>query len=64
MVTELSRREKELGVKPDADIDVFMKVSTLKNDALFNLVNSFLMKNGAVLNLVISFFNEKQNVNC
>lgn len=26
MLTELSRREKAAGIKPDPDIDVFMKV--------------------------------------
>lgn len=26
MLTELSRREKEAGIKPEADIDIFMKV--------------------------------------
>jgi hypothetical protein len=26
MLAELSRREKEAGIKPDPDIDVFMKV--------------------------------------
>jgi hypothetical protein len=30
VLTELSRREKELGVKPDSDVDVFMKVPTSK----------------------------------
>ena len=26
MLTELARREKEAGIKPDPDIDVYMKV--------------------------------------
>lgn len=26
MLAELSRREKELNIKPDPDIDIFMKV--------------------------------------
>jgi hypothetical protein len=29
MLSELSRREKEAGIKPDHDIDIFMKVSFL-----------------------------------
>jgi hypothetical protein len=45
VLSELSRREKQLGVKPDSDIDAFMKVSTLK-------------QNGAVLNLVLFSFGE------
>lgn len=29
MLTELSRREKEANIKPDPDIDVYMKVTNL-----------------------------------
>jgi len=29
MLTELSRREKAANIKPDADIDAFMKASTI-----------------------------------
>jgi hypothetical protein len=27
MLEEISRREKEAGIRPEADVDVFMKVS-------------------------------------
>jgi len=26
MLTELARREKDVGIKPDEDLDIFMKV--------------------------------------
>lgn len=29
MLSELARREKAAGIKPDADIDVYMKVITI-----------------------------------
>lgn len=31
MLTELSRREKAANIKPDADIDAFMKVKGFTN---------------------------------
>lgn len=34
MLTELARREKEANIKPDADVDVFMKVSYLTPETL------------------------------
>lgn len=38
MLTELSRREKEANIKPDPDIDVFMKVSLYYFPKNFNSV--------------------------
>lgn len=32
MMTELSRREKEANIKPDPDIDMYMKVRVNKNE--------------------------------
>lgn len=34
MLTELARREKEANIKPDPDIDVFMKVSYITPEKL------------------------------
>jgi len=31
MLSELSRREKAANIKPDPDLDVYMKVSKLQN---------------------------------
>ncbi|XP_024532454.1 pleiotropic drug resistance protein 1 isoform X2 [Selaginella moellendorffii] len=43
MLSELLRREKALGIKPDADIDVFMKATSLQGQQT-NLVTDYVMK--------------------
>eukprot|EP01018_Ginkgo_biloba_P004085 Gb_15493 [translate_table: standard] len=43
MLVELSRREKEAGIKPDQDIDVFMKAASLEGQE-HNLVTDYILK--------------------
>ncbi|GLJ43783.1 hypothetical protein SUGI_0911510 [Cryptomeria japonica] len=43
MLTELSRREKEAGIKPDHDIDVFMKATAMEGQET-NLVTDYVLK--------------------
>ena len=38
MMTELSRREKEANIKPDPDIDVYMKVRKFFKDLCFDSI--------------------------
>ena len=38
MLAELSRREKEANIKPDPDIDLYMKV-TFKIQTIFMIIN-------------------------
>jgi hypothetical protein len=35
LMTELTRREKEAGIRPEPEVDLFMKVRTRKNMATF-----------------------------
>ncbi|KAJ3701263.1 hypothetical protein LUZ61_004968 [Rhynchospora tenuis] len=42
MLTELARREKEASVKPDPDIDIFMKAITLEGQE--NVVTDYFLK--------------------
>ncbi|XP_062195514.1 ABC transporter G family member 36-like isoform X2 [Phragmites australis] len=42
MLTELSRREKAANIKPDADIDAFMKASAMGGQA--NVVTDYILK--------------------
>ncbi|KAK3123186.1 hypothetical protein QOZ80_8AG0625730 [Eleusine coracana subsp. coracana] len=42
MLTELSRREKAANIKPDADIDAFMKASAVRGKA--NVVTDYFLK--------------------
>ncbi|KAL3696312.1 hypothetical protein R1sor_010388 [Riccia sorocarpa] len=43
MLTELSRREKEAGIKPEADIDIFMKATSVEGQET-SLVTDYTMK--------------------
>lgn len=43
MLTELSRREREAGIKPDPDIDVFMKATAVEG-AETSLVTDYILK--------------------
>lgn len=43
MLMELSRREKELGIKPDADMDVFMKATALRGQGT-SLMTDYILK--------------------
>lgn len=43
MLTELSRREKDAGIKPDPVIDAFMKAITLEGQET-NLVTDYVLK--------------------
>ncbi|KAG9444439.1 hypothetical protein H6P81_015779 [Aristolochia fimbriata] len=43
MLTELSRREKEAGIKPDPEIDAFMKATALEGQET-NLVTDYVLK--------------------
>eukprot|EP01018_Ginkgo_biloba_P004062 Gb_34645 [translate_table: standard] len=43
MLVELSRREKEAGIRPDEDIDLFMKASAL-GDQQASLVTDYILK--------------------
>ncbi|GLJ18676.1 hypothetical protein SUGI_0333120 [Cryptomeria japonica] len=42
-LTELSRREKELGIKPDPDIDIFMKATSIEGQKS-NLITDYILK--------------------
>ncbi|GLJ44148.1 hypothetical protein SUGI_0920890 [Cryptomeria japonica] len=44
MLVELSRREKYAGIKPDEDIDMFMKASALEDQQAYRLVTDYVMK--------------------
>ncbi|KAH9298064.1 hypothetical protein KI387_029746, partial [Taxus chinensis] len=44
MLVELSRREKYAGIKPDEDIDIFMKASALEEQKAYSLVTDYIMK--------------------
>lgn len=37
LLSELAKREKEAGIFPEADVDLFMKVKTAKLTAIFLL---------------------------
>lgn len=43
MLTELSRREKAANIKPDPDIDIFMKAASLKGQET-NVVTDYILK--------------------
>ncbi|GER30614.1 pleiotropic drug resistance 12 [Striga asiatica] len=43
MLTELSRREKAANIKPDPDIDIFMKAAATEGDAA-NVVTDYVLK--------------------
>ncbi|RHN43675.1 hypothetical protein MtrunA17_Chr8g0390451 [Medicago truncatula] len=43
MLTELSRREKEAGIKPDPEIDAFMKVTSIEGQET-SLVTYYILK--------------------
>lgn len=43
MLTELSRREKEAGIKPDPEIDAFMKVTSIEGQET-SLVTDYILK--------------------
>ncbi|KAH9331695.1 hypothetical protein KI387_003803 [Taxus chinensis] len=43
VLTELSRREKEEGIKPDPDIDIFMKATALEGQKS-NMVTDYILK--------------------
>lgn len=43
MLSELSRREKEANIKPDPDIDVFMKAAAMKGQET-NVVTDYILK--------------------
>ncbi|EEC71063.1 hypothetical protein OsI_02808 [Oryza sativa Indica Group] len=43
MLTELSRREKAANIKPDADIDAFMKASAMEGQET-NLITDYILK--------------------
>lgn len=43
MLVELSRREKELGIKPDTEIDAFMK-ATAQTGQETSLVTDYILK--------------------
>lgn len=43
MLSELARREKELGIKPDADMDVFMKATALQGQGT-SLMTDYILK--------------------
>ncbi|XP_059077764.1 pleiotropic drug resistance protein 1 [Cryptomeria japonica] len=43
VLSELSRREKELGIKPDLDIDVFMKAAAMKGQRS-SMVTDYVLK--------------------
>lgn len=43
MLAELSRREKEAGIKPDPEIDAFMKATALEGQET-NLVTDYILK--------------------
>jgi len=43
MLSELSRREKEAGIKPDHDIDIFMKATAMEGQET-NIVTDYVLK--------------------
>ncbi|KAJ8422563.1 hypothetical protein Cgig2_026258 [Carnegiea gigantea] len=43
MLVELSRREKEANIKPDRDIDIYMKAATMEGDGA-NVVTEYVLK--------------------
>ncbi|XP_057823291.2 pleiotropic drug resistance protein 1 [Cryptomeria japonica] len=43
VLTELSRREKEEGIKPDPDIDIFMKATAMEGQKS-NLITDYVLK--------------------
>ena len=43
LLTELSRREKEVGIKPDPEIDAFMKATAMAGQET-NLVTDYVLK--------------------
>lgn len=43
MLVELSRREKESGIKPDAEIDAFMKATALAGQET-SLITDYVLK--------------------
>ena len=47
MLSELSRREKELGIKPDVDMDVFMKATALQGQGT-SLMTDYILKVRAI----------------
>jgi len=51
MLEELLRREKKGGIKPDADIDAFMKATVLSGQKT-NLQTDYILK---VCNFVVQF---------
>ncbi|XP_042507477.1 pleiotropic drug resistance protein 1-like [Macadamia integrifolia] len=43
MLSELSRREKEANIKPDTDVDLFLKAASLKGQEV-NVVTDYILK--------------------
>jgi hypothetical protein len=43
MLSELARREKQLGIKPDVDMDVFMKATALQGQGT-SLMTDYILK--------------------
>jgi hypothetical protein len=50
MLTELSRREKAANIKPDADIDAFMKAAAMGGQEA-NVVTDYILKVCATFSL-------------
>ena len=43
LLTELSRREKEVGIKPDPEVDAFMKATAMAGQET-SLVTDYVLK--------------------
>lgn len=43
MLAELARREKELGIRPDVDMDVFMKATAVAGQGT-SLMTDYILK--------------------
>jgi len=49
MLTELSRREKEANIKPDPDIDVYMKAISVEGQE--SVITDYILKVSTIHNM-------------
>ena len=55
MLVELSRREREAGIKPDPEIDAFMKNTAMAGQET-SLVTDYILKVRSLFHVAMSFF--------
>lgn len=54
MLTELARREKQAGISPEAEVDLFMKATAIEGDAS-NLITYYTLRVRWIYSSFITF---------